>query len=179
MPRDDTLSDSTKKVSPLCAVPHWPGLPRYGLANLCPTPTFTVTLVCVRKYASGLELFTCVHDGCTVTDVPFMPGERTRSDTYYGIVGSEPDRESLVRQVVDYLTVTRCDNRTLPVGNEVLALIRTLAGKARARRQPTPGGQLHRLDRRDYLTVRLSPTAPRDRLRFYTDHFGEFGLPTT
>jgi hypothetical protein len=96
-------------------------------------------LVGVSQDPTGLEVFTVVYDRCTVADVPVMPGKRSRSNVYYGVPGSEPDRESPVRKVVDYIAVTRSRNRTAPLSNEVLALVGTLTGEARARRQPSAG----------------------------------------
>ena len=126
-----------EQVCPFCAGIHRPGYAVYRLANLGPTAAFSVTLVGVSKYPTGLEVFTCIYNASTVTDVPIMPGKRSRSNFYYGVVGSEPDRKSLIREVVDYIAVARCDDWAAPISNHILALVGTLARSSRAVGQPT------------------------------------------
>lgn len=121
-------------MSPLRAVTHWPGHSPGRLSNLGPPSTFSITLVGVREDASGLEVFTCVHSGGAVTDVPIMPGEGAGSDTYYGILRAKPGREWTVGEIAKYLTAARCNDWTAPIGNEVLALIDALACKTGAGR---------------------------------------------
>jgi hypothetical protein len=126
-------------MRPLGTVTHRSGGTARSLANLGPPSTFSITLVGVRQDPAGLELHTVTHSGGTVTDVPIVPRKRSRVDVYNCIARPEPDRESLVREIVDYVTIARCDDWTAPIGNEVLALIDALPCIARARRQPSAG----------------------------------------
>jgi hypothetical protein len=123
-------------MGPLGTVTHRSGGTARSLANLGPPSTFSLTLVGVRQDVTGLELHTVTHSGGTVTDVPVMPRKRSRVDVYNRIVRPEPDRESLIREIADYVAVTRCNDWTAPIGNQVLALIDSLPCIARARRQP-------------------------------------------
>ena len=102
------------KVSP---VTRRPGITPRRLAYLDPTAAFSFTLVGVSQHPSGLEVFTVVYDRCCVAHVPVVTGKRAGSYFHYGVVGSEPHRESPIAKIVDYITIARSDNWATPYGD--------------------------------------------------------------